>query len=697
MSKVVIGDYIVDFNAHSMFSADNELTVEPKVIEVLCYLILQRERFVSLSELHENVWAGRVVTDTAVRKTISKLRQLLNDTDAENPQFIKSQMKRGYQFICPVRPLTEDCAQPVAGLTHAATNKISGVVATAYSTRVKALLIGLPLLLISVVYLTFIRSEPEPVSLVEIDTLLSIPGQKRSLTVSQDGRYQAFVAKVDERRNWELFLYDSKLGQLQKITTPDGDSRFVSFIANDTKLVYVVYNNAQAYLYTQQLSDLTEPAVLLPTPDYPLVYAPLALADNQLLIAAGQELSGSIHYYIYDMLQHSFEQFTYSDREKIQDAFASISPDQKTVALGRGDLKGKKVSLQLYRLADKTLLAEYPLQNDLTDFMVSWVDNTTLLVRMRSIHQLIRITDGARQHLTVEPHSLQEFHFSSTGDLYALDNQKQERKIFQAAWPMKDSFYKNFQFGPEVTAAWFSADSSYLWLRTLEDKTYRLYRFYPANNERQLVLTSTDYLYISDQSAKGEWLLLKRGNHYEIYNTVTAQTVTVTISTQDVQSASFTLDEQAVIFSEKVQTRWQTKRFDLRTKKQELLLADYQYLAEFSDGYVAATPKGEVWLLDKLLKRRQFLSTLSLIEYSYDLRVENNQLILITRDLGGDWILSNINLTTLEKWQRNIPYFNFSLTYSIDANAENLIYRTSERKENQLVRYGYNFGYNFVR
>jgi len=698
MSKVVIGDYIVDLNAHRMFSADNELTVEPKVIEVLCYLIAQRERFVSLGELHDKVWAGRVVTDTAVRKTISKLRQLLHDTDTSNPRFIKSQMKRGYQFICPVRPLSEDSAQQVADLANTATHQVSGLVATARPAHVKALLTALPmLLLISVVYLTLLRSNPEPGSLFKIETLLSIPGQKSSLTVSKDGRYQAFAAKVDESRNWELFLYDSRLGQLQKITTPDGDSRFVSFIANDTKLVYVVYNNAQASLYTQQLSDLTKPPVLLPTPDYALVYAPLELSDEHLLIAAGQELNGNIHYYIYNMLQHSFEQFTYSDREKIQDAFASISPDKKTVALGRGDLKGKKVSLQLYRLADKALLVEYPLQNNLADFMVSWVDNTTLLIRMGSTHQLIRISDGARQSLIVEPHSLQEFHFSSGGDLYALDNQKQQRNIFQAAWPMKESFDKNFQFGPEVTAAWFSNDSTYLWLRTSEDNTTRLYRYYPANNERQLILTSTDYLFISDQSADGELLLLKHGNRYEIFNTVTSQAIAVTISTQDVHSASFTLDEQAVIFSEKVQTRWLTKRFDLQTKKQAQILPDYQYLAEFSNGYVAATSDGEVWQLDKLFKRRQLLSKLSFIEFSYDLRVQNDQLIIITRDLGGTWILKNINLMTLEKWQRSIPYFDFSLTYSLDNKAENVIYRTLEAKENQLVKYGYNFGYNFIR
>lgn len=697
MNKVVVGGYIVDLDGRRLFSADCELTVEPKVIEVLCYLIAQRERFVSLHELHENVWAGRVVTDTAVRKTISKLRQLLNDTDADNPQYIKSQMKRGYQLICPVSLLAEESV-PASAYLASTSDLPSSSNTFIRPQRFNRLLIAGPLLLlcIGLLYLAFKRSTSAPARMFEVETLLSIPGQKTSLTVSKDGRLQAFVAKVDESRSWELFLYDNKVGQLQKVATPEGDSRFVSFIANDSKLVYVVYTNNQASLYTQQISNLNEPPELLPTPDYPFLYGPLPLPDNQLLIAAGKELRGNVHYYKYDMLLHNFEQFTYSDMANIQDTFASISPDQKSVALGRVDIESRKINLQLYRLADKELLAEYLLQNKLSDFKLSWVDKTKLLVRLGSIHQLLWTSDGTRQPVEVTPHSLHEFHFTANGDLYALDNQIQDRKTFQVTWPFKANFDKNFQFGPEVTAVWFSTDSEYLWLRTLEDNETRLYRYYPADNQRQLVLASTEYLFISDQSSDGERLLLKHNNRYEIYNVTTGQTVAVTISTQNVHSASFTVDEQAVIFAEKVHTSWQTKRFDLITKKQAVLLQNYQYLAESQDGYVGATPDGEIWLLDKVFNRREMLCKVSFIEFNYDLQVRGDKLIIVTRDLMGDWILHNINLTTLDKWQRKIPFYEFSLTYSLDTNAENLIYRTLEKQENHLVKYGYNFGYNLV-
>jgi DNA-binding winged helix-turn-helix (wHTH) protein len=71
-------------------------------MEVLSYLIEQQPRIVSLEELHTNVWPNQIVTDTAVRRVISKLRTAFSDTDTKNPKYIKSVMKRGYQLIAPV-------------------------------------------------------------------------------------------------------------------------------------------------------------------------------------------------------------------------------------------------------------------------------------------------------------------------------------------------------------------------------------------------------------------------------------------------------------------------------------------------------------------------------------------------------------------------------------------------------------------
>lgn len=79
----------------------NEIALEAKVQEILFYLFDNRDRYVSLEELHENVWSGRIVSDSAVRRTISKLRKLFGD-NGEEAEYIKSVVKKGYKFVCDV-------------------------------------------------------------------------------------------------------------------------------------------------------------------------------------------------------------------------------------------------------------------------------------------------------------------------------------------------------------------------------------------------------------------------------------------------------------------------------------------------------------------------------------------------------------------------------------------------------------------
>lgn len=103
INQLIIGEYTFDSMQQSLIKEDNLYTLEPKCMQVLSYLIEQQPRIVSLEELHNNVWENQIVTDTAVRRVISKLRVALNDNDTKNPTYIKSVMKRGYQLIAEVR------------------------------------------------------------------------------------------------------------------------------------------------------------------------------------------------------------------------------------------------------------------------------------------------------------------------------------------------------------------------------------------------------------------------------------------------------------------------------------------------------------------------------------------------------------------------------------------------------------------
>ncbi len=75
--------------------------IEPKVFDLIVYLLKNRERLVSRDEIFTHVWNGREVSDTSLSNHIKTARKTLGDS-AEKQSIIKTVRGRGYQFIAVV-------------------------------------------------------------------------------------------------------------------------------------------------------------------------------------------------------------------------------------------------------------------------------------------------------------------------------------------------------------------------------------------------------------------------------------------------------------------------------------------------------------------------------------------------------------------------------------------------------------------
>jgi TolB-like protein len=90
--------YCVDTDRYQLFSKGTELTTEPQVFDLLVYLIENRERVVSRDELLDNLWKGKVVTDSALSARLKDARKAVGDNGTKQST-IKTFHGRGYQFI----------------------------------------------------------------------------------------------------------------------------------------------------------------------------------------------------------------------------------------------------------------------------------------------------------------------------------------------------------------------------------------------------------------------------------------------------------------------------------------------------------------------------------------------------------------------------------------------------------------------
>src|SRR5829696_8747294 len=95
-----------------LFRDGAPVSLEPRAVKVLAYLVRSRGRVVPKEELLDKVWSDVFTTDAVLKQAVSQIRRALGDA-AERPRYIQTFHARGYQFIAPVSveaEVTEEAA-----------------------------------------------------------------------------------------------------------------------------------------------------------------------------------------------------------------------------------------------------------------------------------------------------------------------------------------------------------------------------------------------------------------------------------------------------------------------------------------------------------------------------------------------------------------------------------------------------------
>lgn len=100
-SSFLVGDWLVEPDLSRISNNGVETHLEPKTMEVLCYLAARPNTLVTADEIIDSVWGGRPMGDNPVYKAIAKLRRALDDA-SDQPRFVDTVPKKGYRLIAPV-------------------------------------------------------------------------------------------------------------------------------------------------------------------------------------------------------------------------------------------------------------------------------------------------------------------------------------------------------------------------------------------------------------------------------------------------------------------------------------------------------------------------------------------------------------------------------------------------------------------
>jgi pimeloyl-ACP methyl ester carboxylesterase/DNA-binding winged helix-turn-helix (wHTH) protein len=101
----------LDTERYQLSFRDKPVSVEPLVFDLLVYLVENRDRVVSREELLDNLWEGKVVTDSALGARLKDARKAVQDSGSKQA-VIKTFHSRGYQFIAETTEATANFATP---------------------------------------------------------------------------------------------------------------------------------------------------------------------------------------------------------------------------------------------------------------------------------------------------------------------------------------------------------------------------------------------------------------------------------------------------------------------------------------------------------------------------------------------------------------------------------------------------------
>jgi len=99
---VLIGEWLVTPAINQISRQGRQLTLEPRLIDLLVYFAHHPDEVLSRDELIEHVWTRNVVTNHVVTQSISELRKSLKDGDEGSPEYIVTVPKRGYKLAATV-------------------------------------------------------------------------------------------------------------------------------------------------------------------------------------------------------------------------------------------------------------------------------------------------------------------------------------------------------------------------------------------------------------------------------------------------------------------------------------------------------------------------------------------------------------------------------------------------------------------
>jgi len=113
--QFVFSDCVLDSDRRELYRGPESIAVEPQVLDLLIYLVENRDRVVSKDDLIARIWGGRIVSDTTLTSRTYAARKAIGDT-GQDQRLIRTVARKGLRFVGDVRAAADSAMAAAAPL-----------------------------------------------------------------------------------------------------------------------------------------------------------------------------------------------------------------------------------------------------------------------------------------------------------------------------------------------------------------------------------------------------------------------------------------------------------------------------------------------------------------------------------------------------------------------------------------------------
>lgn len=571
--------FTVDTQRNLLLEHNQEVAIEPKVFDLLVFLCRNADRYVLINELHEKVWADRVVSDAAVRRAISKLRTLLGETD--NHSLIKSMHKRGYKLDCTVSHHAQTYSPNgnTASTLHAgiASRARSFLTVFRHAGRIPSSALVIAMLLLGAILFYSLQT-----ALPSQTKLINFSGEKISASANDDASEIVFAGKLIGEQGFQLFHANLENQNIRQLTQNANNVTEVKFSRDQQNIIFIDLSLGGSKILSKNISNDAETSTLVE--GFSIVSDFDESHDGSgLYFAAVKDAQGTGQVYYLDYTSGNIEAITFAHDTNSNDYRVDVSPNGDYLLVTTSMSGLEEHVLSLFNTRNRAIVKRFFHSSGL--YEVTWLNNEEIMLLDSTEIVKVEIEGAAQTSIALNKDSNTiDIEPLSRDEYMVVRNSLSDSYFIEVSLPSFDTATQKIIATPgdSVDEVRYLGQSGELLYVVKDGARSELVR--REGKEQVSLLQTTMNLSLLDVAPQNDFILLTLDGLLALLEVGTNNVKYITTGGHMIaHDGVFNANGDGVIYGVKEQGIWKIKEYQLDNQKTVDLFSDFRAARQVKD------------------------------------------------------------------------------------------------------------------